>query len=149
MNSSRKNKILELIEEYELETQQQLVELLAEAGFKATQATVSRDIRDLELIKSGKDKGKSCYVLPPKPEKKINDRFVKILRETVRDIRSAENIIVIHTLSGCANAAAEALDSYTTDEVLGTIAGDNTIFLVVDSRDHVERITARIKEIVS
>ncbi len=148
MSYNRKNKILEIIQQNEVETQQQLVELLSQAGFKATQATVSRDIRDLNLIKTGSGMGRNHYALPPKTENKISDRFKKILKETIRSVRSAENLIVVQTLSGCASAAAEALDSASTEEIVGTIAGDNTILVIVDSKDHVEAIVKKIREII-
>ncbi|MBR0113947.1 MAG: arginine repressor, partial [Firmicutes bacterium] len=77
------------------------------------------------------------------------DRFVKILRETIKDVRSAENLIVVQTLNGCANAAAEAMDSATSDEIVGTIAGDNTILIIVDTKEHVPDIVKKIKEIIS
>lgn len=149
MSYNRKSKILELIQENEVETQQQLVELLSNAGFKATQATISRDIRDMKLIKTNKGMGKSCYALPPKNDNRLSDRFVKILRETIKDVRSAENLIVVQTLNGCANAAAEAMDSASSDEIVGTIAGDNTILIIADTKEHVPDIVKKIKEIIS
>ena len=149
MSYSRKNKILELIQTHDVETQQQLVELLSEEGFKATQATISRDIRELRLIKRSSDTGRSKYCIPPKVETRINDRFIKILRETIKGVKSAENLIVVETLSGCASAAAEAMDSATTEEIIGTIAGDNTVLIIVDKKENVEKIVAQIKNIIS
>lgn len=146
---NRKNKILELIQTHEIETQQQMVELLQAEGYNATQATISRDIRDLKLIKTSSPMGKSHYAVAPKAEAKLSDRFIKILKETIRDVKCAENLIVVRTLNGCANAAAEALDSTDNEEIVGTLAGDNTFLIIVDKTEHVEKIVNKIQEIIS
>ena len=139
MRYSRQNKILELIGSEEVDTQEKLVELLNEQGFKATQATVSRDIKELGLVKTSKKGGKSYYIQTP--ERMPDDqKYSSILRQTVIDIRRAENIIVIHTMNGCANAAAEVIDRISPECVVGTLAGDNTIFVAVDSNSNVDKV---------
>jgi transcriptional regulator of arginine metabolism len=149
MRYARQNKILELIKAQEVDTQEKLASLLRAAGYKVTQATVSRDIKELQLIKSISDRGKSCYTPATKAEPPVSDRFKKILRETIQSIDSAENLIVIKTLSGCANAAGEAIDTSNYPEIIGTLAGDNTILVIVDSKDHVPALLEALNEIVS
>lgn len=149
MRYARQNKILELIKAQEVDTQEKLASLLRAAGYKVTQATVSRDIKELQLIKSISDRGKSCYAPAAKTEPPVSDRFKKILRETIQSIDSAENLIVIKTLSGCANAAGEAIDTSNYPEIIGTLAGDNTILVIVDSKDHVPALLEALHEIVS
>ena len=139
MRYSRQNKILELIGSEEIDTQEKLVELLNEQGFKATQATVSRDIKELGLVKKSKKGGKSYYIQAP-DRMPDDQKYNNILRQTVVDIKRAENIIVIHTMNGCANAAAEVIDRISPESVVGTLAGDNTIFVAVDSNPNVDAV---------
>ena len=107
MRYARHQKILELINTHEIDTQERLAEKLRQAGFNVTQATVSRDIKELQLVKHAGPSGRSCYTQSRVADAPVSERFRKILRETILSIDSAENIIVIKTLSGCANAAAE------------------------------------------
>lgn len=146
MRYARQSKILELIKAQEIDTQERLADKLSQAGFTATQATVSRDIKELGLIKVVGKSGRSCYAEAPKVSKIELDRYSKLLKDTVQSVKSAENMIVIKTLPGCANAAAEVIDKMEQDEILGTIAGDNTIFLVVDKLEHVEKIVTDFSE---
>lgn len=146
MRYARQSKILELIKAQEIDTQERLADKLSQAGFTATQATVSRDIKELGLIKVVGKSGRSCYAEAPKVSKIELDRYSKLLKDTVQSVKSAENMIVIKTLPGCANAAAEVIDKMEKDEILGTIAGDNTIFLVVDKLEHVEKIVTDFSE---
>ena len=149
MRFSRQDKIVELINLYEIETQDALAELLSESGYKVTQATVSRDIKDLQLIKVLASSGRYKYALPGPPGMVSSaERYEKIFKNTVSSISCAGNIIVLKTLSGCANAACEAFDSYHTPEVVGTLAGDNTVFAVVDLPEHVPPIVKRFQAIL-
>ena len=148
MKAGRKEKILELIQTYEISTQSELAEKLQESGFEVTQATVSRDIREMKLIKIAKDGGKSSYAVPQRETYPVDERYQKILKQTVQDIRSAENLIVIKTLSGCANAAGEVIDSSNIPEIIGTIAGDDTILMVIDSKEHVAEIEELLRKVV-
>ena len=147
MRYSRQDKILEIISENEIETQDALAEKLAESGFSVTQATISRDIKELQLIKTQSASGRYKYAQAPSASGTGN-RYHKIFKNTVSSISASGNIIVLKTLSGCANAAGEAIDSMGTDGILGTLAGDNTLFIVVDSPDHVPEIVRRFSEIM-
>jgi len=149
MRYARQNKLLEIIKENDIDTQEKLADMLNKAGFSATQATVSRDIKELGLIKVAGKNGRSCYAQPERPAMRDSDRYSKILRETVLDIRAAENIIVIHTMSGCANAAAEVIDNISPKSVVGTLAGDNTIFIAVESKDSVDEVLKVFDQAVS
>ena len=137
MRFARQEKILELINNHEIDTQERLVAKLRDAGFDVTQATVSRDIRELQLIKRPGSTGRSCYAQNTAKDSPVNERFSKILKETVLSIDSAENIIVIKTLSGCASAAAEAIDTSGIESIVGSLAGDNTIFMVAKTKEDV------------
>ena len=146
MRYARQQKILELITVHEIDTQERLAEKLREAGFNVTQATVSRDIKELQLVKHAGPSGRSCYTQSRTADAPVSERFRKILRETILSINSAENIIVIKTLSGCANAAAEAIDTSNFPDIIGTLAGDNTIFMVVSSKEAVEPLMEQFHE---
>lgn len=136
MRYARQNKILELIENNEVETQEKLSRLLRENGYEVTQATISRDIKELQLIKTLSSSGKYMYAAGIGHAAPVTDRFVKIFRETIKSVDAAGNMIIVKTLSGCANAACEAIDSLNFPHVLGSIAGDNTIFMVVDKPEN-------------
>ena len=149
MRYARHQKILELINTHEIDTQERLAEKLRQAGFNVTQATVSRDIKELQLVKHAGPSGRSCYTQSRVTDAPVSERFRKILRETILSIDSAENIIVIKTLSGCANAAAEAIDTTNFPDIVGTIAGDNTIFMAISSREAVPSLMEQFHEMIS
>lgn len=132
MRISRQNKILELIEKYEIETQDKLVSMLKEHGYDATQATISRDIKELQLIKILSSTGKYKYATASSQQGPMTDRFSNIFKETVKSISYSGNIVLLKTLSGCASAAGEALDTLSMPHIIGSVAGDNTILFVVD-----------------
>lgn len=140
MRYSRQNKILELIANNEIETQEKLASMLKNEGFNVTQATISRDIKDLQLIKVLSPSGKYKYAVSTQQDAPISDRFVKIFRETITSFASAQNLVVIRTLSGCGAAAGEAIDNIGLPHVVGSIAGDNTLLLIVDKEENVEEI---------
>ncbi|MDR2354780.1 MAG: arginine repressor [Clostridiales Family XIII bacterium] len=146
MRHSRQNKILELIDSHEIDTQEKLANLLRKSGYAITQATVSRDIKELQLVKAMTSAGKYKYAANAGQDRPANDRFNKIFSETVQSVEHSGNIIVIKTLPGCANAAAEAIDSRRLPHILGSIAGDNTILLVADDSANIAAITARFNE---
>lgn len=131
MKYSRHAKILELIESSEIETQEDLANCLKTTGFNVTQATVSRDIKELRLIKVLTREGKYKYATIKQQESGISDRFLKLFRDSVLSVDHAGNTIVIKTLVGAANAAAAAIDAVDLKDVVGTLAGDDTIFLLV------------------
>lgn len=147
MRYSRQNMVLELIHENEIETQEKLCQMLRDAGYDVTQATVSRDIKELQLIKTLSPSGKYRYA-QSSGDGPISDRFVKIFRETIKSIDSAGNIIVVKTLSGCAGAAGEAVDSLGLQHIIGSVAGDNTLLMVIDDPRNVPGLTKRFNEIL-
>lgn len=148
MRLSRQNKILEIIKTNEVETQDQLQALLSQAGYSVTQATVSRDIRELQLVKGqGKD-GRFKYVAGNYDNRPISERFTKIFRDTTLSFACAGNLIVIKTLPGCAGAAGEAIDTLSLDHVVGSVCGDNTMLIVVDSEENVPYITAEFDRVL-
>ena len=149
MRISRHNKILELIKTKDVETQDQLLDLLKKAGYKVTQATVSRDIKELQLIKAQSKKGKSKYVTAKYDEQPISDRFIKIFRETTLSWAPAQNLILVRTLSGCGNAAGEAIDCLELEHVVGTVCGDNTMLIVVDKEDNVPPILETFDKLIN
>lgn len=132
MKTSRQNKILEIIAAKDIETQNQLIDELAAHGVKSTQATLSRDIKELRLIKELSSAGKYRYVTAGRDEiSDIDIRLKKIFRESVTSYAAAQNIIVIKTMSGLAPAACAALDGMEIDGLVGTLAGDDTAFLAM------------------
>lgn len=132
MRISRQNKILELIENNEIETQEKLASMLREFGYEVTQATVSRDIKELQLVKTLSPSGKYKYSVSSSEDGPVPERLVEIYRSTVRSIAKSGNIILLKCISGCANAAGEALDTTDLKHVIGSVAGDNTLLLVID-----------------
>ena len=148
MKSARHDLILEIIEEKDIETQEELADELKRRGIKVTQATVSRDIKELRLLKVLGEHGGYKYATVERAEKGMNDRFIRMLSECVISVDSVGNLIVIKTLSASANAACEAIDSMKWDEVLGTIAGDNTLLVIARSEEAVEAMTARLHELI-
>ena len=132
MKSKRQAQILELIREQDIETQNQMMEALAERGIKGTQATLSRDIKELRLVKKLSANGVYCYTTPAQDDSNEREvRLRKIFRECVVSFDTAQNIVVIRTLPGLANAAASALDHMEIQDLVGTIAGDDTAFLAM------------------
>ena len=145
MKSMRHNLILEIIESKDIETQEELAEELKRRNIKVTQATVSRDIKELRLVKALADGGKYKYATVERAEKGLSERFIS---ESVRSIESAGNLMVIKTISASASAASEAIDSMKWPEVLGTIAGDNTILVIARSEAVVESLRQRFDALI-
>ena len=148
MRLPRQNKILEIIRTNDVETQDQLLALLKEAGYGVTQATVSRDIRELQLIKGQTKDGRYRYVAGNYDDRPISERFIKIFRETTLSYSCAGNLIVIKTLPGCAGAAGEAIDTLSLDHMVGSVCGDNTMLIVVDKEENVPYITGEMDRIL-
>lgn len=148
MRTSRQSKILEIIGTNEVETQEMLAELLREAGHPVTQATISRDIKDLKLVKRLSSDGRYKYTKGTGDEQQVANRFVNIFQETVQTVSDSGNIIVVKTLSGCANAAGEAIDNLDIPHVLGSIAGDNTLMMIVDDPANVPELMNRFNEMI-
>ena len=148
MKTVRQVAILDIIEKQNVETQEDLAEELRRRGIRVTQATVSRDIKELRLLKVLTPSGAYKYATADKAENGLNDRFVRMLAESVLSVTSANNLIVVKTLSCSANVAAEALDSMHWPELLGTLAGDNTILLIIRSNEEVPMVISRIQEMM-
>lgn len=148
MRYSRQNKILDIINTHEVETQERLVALLRKSGYKVTQATISRDIKELQLVKTLSSSGKYKYTVGTSVDQPISDRYIKIFKETIQTVGCSGNIIVVKTLSGCANAAAEAIDTLNLPNVVGSLAGDNTIFIVVNDPSNVPSLVNRLNEMI-
>ena len=132
MKSARQSKILEIISDRDIETQNQLMDALRETGVRSTQATVSRDIKELRLVKELSPEGRYRYVAASRDEvADYGQRLRKIFRESVTSYACAQNIIVIKTLPGLAPAACATLDSMNIANLVGTLAGDDTAFLAM------------------
>lgn len=147
MKTKRHSKIVELINLYDIETQEELAQRLEEGGFAVTQATVSRDIRDLKLSKVVMANGKQKYSLMPKQDG-ISEKYVRILGEAFVSMDMAQNILVVKTVSGMAMAAAAALDSMQMSEIVGCIAGDDTIMAAIRSVEDTVVVMERIRKLV-
>jgi len=147
MKTKRHSKIVELINSYDIETQEELAQRLEEDGFAVTQATVSRDIRDLKLSKVVTANGKQKYSLMPKQDG-ISEKYVRILGEAFVSMDMAQNILVVKTVSGMAMAAAAALDSMQMSEIVGCIAGDDTIMAAIRSVEDTVAVMERIRKLV-
>ena len=135
MKLARHEKIIELIRQYDIDTQEELAARLNEAGFKVTQATVSRDIRALKMTKvAGKD-GKSHYAILKDAAPELGDKYTRVLRDAVISIDVGQNLVVVKTVPGMAMGVAAALDALAWPEILGCIAGDDTIMCACRSSD--------------
>lgn len=135
--------ILDLIETFNIETQDDLAMRLKDRGINVTQATVSRDIKELRLIKVLADDGGYKYATVDKAEAGMKERFVRIFSNSVISITSAANLIIIKTISGTGSAAGEAIDSLRWSEVAGTLAGDNTVFVAIKDVKSVPELVKR------
>lgn len=144
MKQKRQSMILAIIEKYDIETQDELLERLIEAGFNTTQATISRDIRELKLTKSAVAGGRQRYTQAKSAEHESMESYRKVLGAGILSMVPAENLIVIKTVSGMAMAVAAALDNVEINGLLGSIAGDDTIFLAVRSRDITSSVIRQI-----
>lgn len=149
MKTNRQAKIMELITTTNVETQEQLLSLLKEAGFTCTQATISRDIREMEIVKEQTSFGTYRYI--PAAKKKPNpfsERLNKIFRECVTHYDYAQNIVVIHTLPGMAGAAASALDTMNAAYILGTLAGDDTVVTILRDTNSAAAFCGELKSLM-
>ena len=150
MKNDRQRKILTLITDYEITTQEDLIQKLRESGFHVTQATVSRDIKQLKLIKIQSHNDTYKYAVSgAETSVSINAKYNSILTEAVVEVSSACNLVVIKTYNGMAMAAAAALDAMKWNGVLGTIAGDDTVFMAVRSEAFAKEIGTRIQMMIS
>ena len=149
MKNERQKKILEFIESFDIDRQETLIEKLREAGFNVTQTTVSRDINQLKLVKAITAKGTYKYIVPD--VKKENNRTVmnSALTDAVVFIQAAQNIVVVKTLSGMANALAVCIDSLDHEHIVGSVAGDDTIIIVARNNQDALALEYHLKDVFS
>lgn len=149
MKITRHAKILELISQRDIETQEELVEELRRLGMDVTQATVSRDVKELKLIKVLSGSGKYKYAAIAQGESVLSEKLVNIFVQTVINVDYVGNTIVLKTLSGSANAAAEAIDTLGWDGIVGSLAGDNTIFVLGRTNEKTQELVMKFKKLLS
>ena len=145
MKSNRQKKILEIVNRYSVETQDDLIDRLEVEGFLVTQATISRDIRELQLSKVLTAKGTYCYVAPKKEDLAGGIKFNAALVESIVTVEYAQNLVVIKTFPGLANAVASGIDNMAIAEVLGCVAGDDTIFVATRNELSAKHFSDRIR----
>ncbi len=150
MKVSRQAKILELIAENEIETQEEIARLLNESGYNVTQATVSRDLRELKLTKVTVERGRQKYIALQQPgsENLMIDKYVRILQNGFVSVDNAMNIIVIRTVAGMAMAVAAALDALHIEGIVGCIAGDDTIMCAVRTLKDTENVIKKLRKLI-
>lgn len=146
MKNARQQKILELIDKYDIDTQETLIERLREAGYIVTQTTVSRDIKQLSLVKGVTGRGTYKYVSPNVKSASSAPVLNSAITESIIHIEAAENIIVIKTMSGMANAVGVCIDSLHVSGVVGSVAGDDTILLVAKTSEVAQGIEVELKQ---
>ena len=148
MKKIRHRKIIELIEKHDIETQEELAGYLKEAGFSVTQATVSRDIRELKLSKVPSGNGKQKYVVLKQEDSRLGDKYIRVLKDGFVSMDMAQNILVVKTVSGMAMAVAAAVDAMKFSEVVGCIAGDDTIMAAVRSVEETRALMDKIHAMI-
>lgn len=142
--NKRQLKLIEIINNQDVETQGELMELLSAAGFPTTQATISRDINDLGILKTLTPNKRYKYVCPSDEKENMTNKYNNLFKEAVLSIRSAQNIIVVKTIIGSANSAAAFIDNLNITEIIGTLAGDDTILLVVVDEYSAEMVKRKL-----
>ena len=148
MKSSRQSKIVELIRKYDIETQEERADFLTQAGFAVTQATISRDIRELKLTKVPTEDGRQKYGILQSQTTGLNEKFVRVLRDAFLSMEKAQNILVIKTVSGMAMAVAAALDSLSVEGIVGSIAGDDTIMCAIRTEQETDKVMERLSTLI-
>lgn len=144
MKKTRHRKIVEIIEKYDVETQEELAGYLKAAGFVVTQATVSRDIRELKLSKIPAGNGRQKYAVLRQDDGHMEDKYIRVLRDGFASMDMAQNILVVKTVSGMAMAVAMALDAMKFPEIVGCIAGDDTIMVAVRTVEETQHLMDKI-----
>ena len=148
MKSNRHQKIIELVDNYEIETQEELADRLRQEGFQVTQATVSRDIRSLKLSKVSYGSGRQKYVALKQDDTRLSAKYIRVLKDGFISMDKAQNILVIKTVSGMAMAVAAAIDAMELEEVVGSIAGDDTIMAAVRTTEETDIVMKKISEMI-
>jgi len=148
MKINRHAKIYELINKYSVETQEELADLLNQEGYKVTQATVSRDIRDLKLTKVQTKEGRQKYVALKTTQSELAEKYARILKDGFVSMDAAMNILVIKTVSGMAMAVAAAIDEIGWTEIVGSIAGDDTVMCAIRTVEDVSIVMDKMRKVV-
>ncbi len=149
LKKNRHNTILEIIARQEIDTQEELARQLKEAGYDVTQATVSRDIRELNLYKVSAESGRQKYaILQQEDSRHLEDKYIRVLKDGFSSMDMAQNILVVKTVSGMAMAVAAAIDAMHFQEIVGSIAGDDTIMMAVRTVEDTEKLMGRIRELL-
>lgn len=148
MKSTRHAKILEIIHQNDIETQEELSDYLRKAGFQVTQATVSRDIRELKLTKVADDRGRQKYASISEVGPEMTEKYVRVFKEGFRSMDTAQNLLIVKTVSGMAMAVAAALDHMQCDEIVGSIAGDDTIMCAVRTAEDAGKLMLRLRRMI-
>ena len=148
MKTKRQTKMLELIKKHDIETQEELSDYLQKEGYQVTQATVSRDIREMKLTKIATEKGRQKYAVITGNDTEVTERLTRVFKEAVLKMDYAQNMIVVKTLDGMGMAVAVALDNMQNSEILGTIAGDDTVFCVVRTHNQAAVIIEKLYRII-
>ena len=149
MKTERHAKIIDLIGRYEIETQEELAAYLLKEGYAVTQATISRDIRELKLTKMATSDGRQKYTLMYDGMSGMNEKYLRVLKDGFVSMDMAQNILVVKTVSGMAMAVAAALDKMHWPEIAGCIAGDDTIMCAVRSVDETIQVMGKIRKIIT
>ena len=148
MKTKRQTKMLELIKKHDIETQEELSDYLQKEGYQVTQATVSRDIRELKLTKVAMSNGRQKYAALTEANEDLSEKYTRVFRDAFVSMDMAQNILVIKTVSGMAMAVAEAIDAMHLHEIVGCIAGDDTIMCAVRSVDDTIAVMSRLRKLV-
>lgn len=148
MKGNRHQKIIELVDNYEIETQEELADRLRQEGFQVTQATVSRDIRALKLSKVSCGNGRQKYVAIKQDDTHLSAKYIRVLKDGFISMDKAQNILVIKTVSGMAMAVAAAIDAMELEEIVGSIAGDDTIMAAVRTNEDTQAVMNKIAEML-
>ena len=148
MKTKRQTKMLELIKKHDIETQEELSDYLQKEGFQVTQATVSRDIRELKLTKVAMSNGRQKYAALTEANEDLSEKYTRVFRDAFVSMDMAQNILVIKTVSGMAMAVAAAIDAMHLHEIVGCIAGDDTIMCAVRSVDDTIAVMSRLRKLV-
>ena len=148
MKTKRQTKMLELIKKHDIETQEELSDYLQKEGYQVTQATVSRDIREMKLMKMARQDGGSKYGLVSSPNTADSEKYIRVLRDAYLSMDIAQNILVIKTTAGMANAAAAALDHISFQEIVGSLAGDDTIACFCKNEGQAMALMNKIKKVI-
>lgn len=148
MKTNRQEKILDLIQRYEIETQDELIRHLQENGFDVTQATISRDIREMKLTKIMTNHGSYRYILPAQPDGLQMAKYNRTVIESIRSVDHAGNILVIKTYPGLAQAVALGIDNMSIPKILGTVGGDDTVISVTKDAEYAKEAAHRLQELM-